>query len=276
MKSHNTNTNGGSNTNNEPVITGPHVGHDKTGESDHEFYRCEECGLESTDERLTEGCFRCGAGAGDDGPNTVAVDQYDDRRLEEIGAAGELDEHELVTDGGRDVEPDRSERLSRVMASVACYGTVENVGVIEAEVADEPDVIEAVTRRAHRHGFLVRTGELTDVGKCRIRFVPVEESEFSHPAFQLGDGCAGNAVATDGGRVTEAHPSDEGVEILTDGGEVLTDGGTPRGSADDGTGGLVERCPKCSKLVNRYVNGERCPHCSEATFAKLGRSFSGP
>lgn len=46
----------------EPTISGPHVGRDRHGEPDHEFYRCEDCGLETTDNTVTEqGCFRCGS-----------------------------------------------------------------------------------------------------------------------------------------------------------------------------------------------------------------------
>lgn len=42
-------------------ITGPHDGRDQDGELDHRYWRCERCGLESTDPQLREGCFRCGA-----------------------------------------------------------------------------------------------------------------------------------------------------------------------------------------------------------------------
>lgn len=45
-----------------PEITGPHAGYDPDGALDHRYYRCERCGLESTDPRLQAGCFRCGAG----------------------------------------------------------------------------------------------------------------------------------------------------------------------------------------------------------------------
>lgn len=44
-----------------PTITGPHPGYDPDGALDHWYFRCEGCGLESTDERLCEGCWRCGA-----------------------------------------------------------------------------------------------------------------------------------------------------------------------------------------------------------------------
>ena len=40
-------------------ITGPHVGYDREGNPDHYYWRCERCGLESTDPRIREGCFRC-------------------------------------------------------------------------------------------------------------------------------------------------------------------------------------------------------------------------
>lgn len=49
-----------------PDITGPHEGRDRDGTLDHRYYRCERCGLESTDPRLQEGCFRCGAGGTND------------------------------------------------------------------------------------------------------------------------------------------------------------------------------------------------------------------
>ncbi|WP_276280271.1 hypothetical protein [Halorussus caseinilyticus] len=44
-------------------VTGPHDGRDSDGELDHRYWRCERCGLETTDSRLREGCFRCGGGA---------------------------------------------------------------------------------------------------------------------------------------------------------------------------------------------------------------------
>jgi hypothetical protein len=50
-----------------PGISGPHVGRDCDGALDHRYYRCERCGLESTDPRLQEGCWRCGAGRERDG-----------------------------------------------------------------------------------------------------------------------------------------------------------------------------------------------------------------
>lgn len=42
-----------------PRISGPHSGYDRYGRLDHYYYRCERCGLESTDSRLREGCWRC-------------------------------------------------------------------------------------------------------------------------------------------------------------------------------------------------------------------------
>ena len=35
------------------------------GELDHRYWRCQRCGLETTDPRLREGCFRCGGGPPD-------------------------------------------------------------------------------------------------------------------------------------------------------------------------------------------------------------------
>lgn len=41
-------------------ITGPHIGRDRDGQPDHDYYVCGECGLETTDAAITEqGCFRC-------------------------------------------------------------------------------------------------------------------------------------------------------------------------------------------------------------------------
>lgn len=42
-------------------VTGPHAGYDRRGRIDHLYWRCERCGLESTDAALREDCFRCGA-----------------------------------------------------------------------------------------------------------------------------------------------------------------------------------------------------------------------
>lgn len=41
------------------TVTGPHDGRGSDGELDHRYWRCERCGLETTDSRLSEGCFRC-------------------------------------------------------------------------------------------------------------------------------------------------------------------------------------------------------------------------
>jgi hypothetical protein len=40
-------------------VTGPHAGFDRYGRFDHYYYRCERCGLESTDPALVRGCPRC-------------------------------------------------------------------------------------------------------------------------------------------------------------------------------------------------------------------------
>ena len=40
-------------------ITGPHAGYDRFGRLDHVYWRCERCGLESTDGSLRDGCWRC-------------------------------------------------------------------------------------------------------------------------------------------------------------------------------------------------------------------------
>lgn len=48
------------------AVTGPHDGLDEYGRLDHRYWRCERCGLESTDASLAEGCWRCGAGGGVD------------------------------------------------------------------------------------------------------------------------------------------------------------------------------------------------------------------
>ena len=56
-----------------PDISGPYVGFDRDGQPDHRYFRCERCGLESTDPRLQEGCFRCG-GNGEDDPAGVGAD----------------------------------------------------------------------------------------------------------------------------------------------------------------------------------------------------------
>lgn len=43
-------------------VTGPHAGYDRYGRLDHYYYRCDRCGLESTDAGLRAGCPRCGPG----------------------------------------------------------------------------------------------------------------------------------------------------------------------------------------------------------------------
>ena len=43
----------------DPAVTGPHAGLDRYGRLDHRYYRCERCGLESTDPALARGCWRC-------------------------------------------------------------------------------------------------------------------------------------------------------------------------------------------------------------------------
>jgi hypothetical protein len=40
-------------------VTGPHAGLDRYGRFDHRYYRCERCGLESTDPALLRGCPSC-------------------------------------------------------------------------------------------------------------------------------------------------------------------------------------------------------------------------
>lgn len=45
-----------------PPVTGPHAGYDRYGRLDHYYYRCERCGLESTDAALADGCWRCAEG----------------------------------------------------------------------------------------------------------------------------------------------------------------------------------------------------------------------
>ena len=43
----------------DPAVTGPHAGFDCYGRFDHYYYRCERCGLESTDASITRGCPEC-------------------------------------------------------------------------------------------------------------------------------------------------------------------------------------------------------------------------
>ena len=42
------------------TISGPHEAQNAYGEIYH-FWRCERCGVETTDESIRFGCFRCGA-----------------------------------------------------------------------------------------------------------------------------------------------------------------------------------------------------------------------
>lgn len=45
------------------TITGPHLGRNRRGDPDHDYYRCTSCGLESTDRRMAEHEWsRCGSG----------------------------------------------------------------------------------------------------------------------------------------------------------------------------------------------------------------------
>lgn len=41
------------------TITGPHAAQDAQGDVYH-YYRCEACGVETTDASIRSGCFRCG------------------------------------------------------------------------------------------------------------------------------------------------------------------------------------------------------------------------
>lgn len=50
---------------NEPSITGPHTGFNAYGQADHHYFRCERCGLETTDDALaSRGCWRCSESIG--------------------------------------------------------------------------------------------------------------------------------------------------------------------------------------------------------------------
>lgn len=42
------------------TITGPHLAADAAGKT-YEFFRCEACGVETTDGSIRTGCFRCDA-----------------------------------------------------------------------------------------------------------------------------------------------------------------------------------------------------------------------
>lgn len=48
---------------------------------------------------------------------------------------------------------------------------------------------------------------------------------------------------------------------------LVTDGGYTFGGPKESN---PERCPKCERLVSRYVNGNRCPFCGEETFEDDG------
>ena len=43
----------------EPNVSGPYVGRDKDGHADHRYWVCENCGLETTDSEIKNGCWRC-------------------------------------------------------------------------------------------------------------------------------------------------------------------------------------------------------------------------
>lgn len=59
-------------------VTGPHVGRDSRGRFDHRFWRCERCGLETTDPRLQYGCFRCGERSAADGGSAPDADDAEE------------------------------------------------------------------------------------------------------------------------------------------------------------------------------------------------------
>lgn len=40
-------------------VSGPYVAWDRQMDS-YRYWKCEQCGIESTDERLKRGCWRCG------------------------------------------------------------------------------------------------------------------------------------------------------------------------------------------------------------------------
>lgn len=68
------------------TVTGPHDGRDSDGELDHRYWRCERCGLETTDPRIRKGCFRCGGELKDGG----APDE--ELKDEGVGDEGERDQ----------------------------------------------------------------------------------------------------------------------------------------------------------------------------------------
>jgi rubrerythrin len=42
----------------DPAVSGPHGGHDRYGRFDYRYWRCEACGLETTQD-ISDGCPRC-------------------------------------------------------------------------------------------------------------------------------------------------------------------------------------------------------------------------
>lgn len=42
----------------DPAVSGPHAGHDRYGRFDYRYWRCEACGLETTQD-ISDGCPRC-------------------------------------------------------------------------------------------------------------------------------------------------------------------------------------------------------------------------
>lgn len=77
-------------------ITGPHDGLDADGHLDHHYWRCERCGLESTDTRMQAGCFRCGAGQDDSNASR------DERNADDADREDSTDGEDRSTTGGRD------------------------------------------------------------------------------------------------------------------------------------------------------------------------------
>jgi rubrerythrin len=75
------------------TITGPHTGRDRYGRVDHYFWRCVNCGLETTDPDVRDGCPRCAAAASR--PEGQRVDDPDRPRAD----GGRLDVPAL--DAGR-------------------------------------------------------------------------------------------------------------------------------------------------------------------------------
>lgn len=48
----------------DPAVSGPHAGYDRYGRFDYRYWRCEACGLETTQD-ISDGCPRCPAAARD-------------------------------------------------------------------------------------------------------------------------------------------------------------------------------------------------------------------